>query len=281
MDGVGGRLQRGGLALAVGLVAGDELGLDGGALLGVGLGLGVGGRVAAVALHGAAQGACGGVGREEHLDLGVGEDDRADVAALGHDVARLGCLALDREHGGSHLGHGRDGADVGVHLGRADLGGAVLAVDEHDGALGGVYEADVELVGQLAHRDGVVDVEATGNRGVGDGAVHRARVEVGEVGALGHGAGDGGLAGARGAVDGDDHAVPFVGFLVGWDAAYSATQASALTESLGTKPAWARPSSSSGVRPAVCNESLSPFETKTWEDTLGTMWFQNRSTGSW
>ena len=44
----------------------------------------------------------------------------------------------------------------------------------------------------------------------GHGAVHRARVEVRPAERVGDGAGDGGLAGPRGAVDGDEHAIPTI-----------------------------------------------------------------------
>ena len=73
-----------------------------------------------------------GIGGEVHLELGVGEHDRADVAALEH-AAAVGRrpLALAPHHLGAHGRVGGHDADRPADLGAADLDGGVDAVDGH------------------------------------------------------------------------------------------------------------------------------------------------------
>ena len=141
-------------------------------------------------LGGAAARALLGRGGEEDLQLGVGRDDRPDVAALG-DVVPVGDeLALALDERGAHLRPRRDLRRARADLRRADQRADVLAVERH-----AAVEADRAggRVGRAAQ---------VGER---DGAVHRAGVEVREAERRGDGARDGGLAGARGPVDGDEH----------------------------------------------------------------------------
>ena len=92
----------------------------------------------------------------------------------------------------------RVGGDARRGLGdlrRADLVGHVAAVEQD-------AVAEPRCRAALGHGGGVASRSRGGER---DGAVHRARVEVREAEPLRDGAGDRGLAGPGGAVDGDDH----------------------------------------------------------------------------
>ena len=100
MHSVLGRHEGCGGAGRVGAVALDDAAVD---VLLAGL-VGVGAEALRV-LHAATMRTGMGVGREEHLDLGVGEDDGTDVAALGHHVGAACKSALELDHGGAH---GRD-----------------------------------------------------------------------------------------------------------------------------------------------------------------------------
>ena len=81
-------------------------------------------------LLGPARGPDLGAGVEVHLELGVGEHHRADVAALHHAAAALGGpLPLAAAHLVAHPGVGGHDAHGPGHLGAADLDGGVDAVD--------------------------------------------------------------------------------------------------------------------------------------------------------
>ena len=143
----------------------------------------------------------------------VGEYDGSDVATLGHDIAVLSGAALMDEHGGADARVGRDLGDVGVHLRGADGGRSILAVDGQACVFASaVGKADFDLLGEGVDGRLVVQVDATVERGEGDGAIHSARVELVKAQLAGDLLGDGRLAGTGGAVDGDDHAMlPFDG----------------------------------------------------------------------
>ena len=94
------------------------------------------------------------VGDEIDLDLGVGRDDRADVAALDDDVALLPERALPLAH---HLAHGvvaRDDGDELVDVGLADRGRSRRAGDEDPAAL---VELDRVLGRELGELGGAVE----------------------------------------------------------------------------------------------------------------------------
>ena len=111
------------------------------------------------------------VGGEEDLDLGVGRDDRADVAALGHPVAVGEERALLRDE---RLAHGRVGRHArgglarprGVRIALGD----VLAVEQH--AVAELERATLRRSPPGRRR------RAARQR---DGAVHRPGVEVREA----------------------------------------------------------------------------------------------------
>ena len=117
------------------------------------------------------------------------------------------------EHGGAYARVGRDLGDVGVHLRGADGSRCVLAVDGQARVLAGaVGKANLDLLGESVDGRLVVQIDAAVERGEGDSAIHRARVELVEAQLAGDLLGDGGLAGTGRAVDGDDHVMlPFGG----------------------------------------------------------------------
>ena len=129
-------------------------------------------------LGGAAARALLGRGGQEHLDLGVGRDDAADVTALGDPVALPEDAPLLGDQRLAHAGVGRH-ARRGLGDPRlADALGDVLAVDEH-----ALPELDAHAAGDRGRVGGVLGA-------VGHRAVHRPRVEVREAEPLRGGAGD-------------------------------------------------------------------------------------------
>ena len=141
-----------------------------------------------------------GRGREEHLELGVGEDHAADVAALHDRPAVVGDpLPLEVHQGGADVGHGRHLAHHAPDVGAADLVGDVVAVDRHPA----VAQLDLEVLGDGGHLGRVVG-GAPPEDGGGHRPVHGARLQAVEAEAVGHGPGHGGLARPDGTVDGDD-----------------------------------------------------------------------------
>ena len=145
-------------------------------------------------LGGAAGRALARVGGQEHLDRGVGRHHGGDVAPLGDPVAVGDQRLLLGHQRGAHAGVGGHARGRLGHLGRADRLGHVAAVDQH-----AIADLDLDPLRHLRGR-----LAALG-RGQADGAVHRAGVEVREAELARDGAGHGGLAGARRAVDRDHH----------------------------------------------------------------------------
>ncbi len=143
------------------------------------------------------------------LSLGVGRDHRADVAALGNPVAVEDQLALFGHQRRAHVGiGGDDGRGLG-DLGRPDRLADVAPVEQHRRRAPGwpAARVDARRACQLAKSAGALGQPAAGalKREQGDGAVHRPAVQVGEAERTGELAGDRGLAGTGGAVDGDQH----------------------------------------------------------------------------
>ena len=141
-----------------------------------------------------------GIGLEIDLHLGARRDDRADVAALDHDVALRGELTLPLAHHLAHLVVARDDRDHPVDARLADRRGHVGAGDEDAAVL---VEGDRVLARELAERLAVAERQRLAHREPGERAVHRAGVEVAEAEPLGEPARDRALA-APPAVDGDD-----------------------------------------------------------------------------
>ena len=87
---------------------------------------------------------------QEDLHLGVGRDDRADVAALGDLVAGGDDRLLLAHERGAHVGVGGDVRRGLGDLGRADRLGDVVAVEQH-----ALAELDRDPLGDLAGARGV------------------------------------------------------------------------------------------------------------------------------
>ena len=128
-------------------------------------------------------------GVEADLHLGVGRHDRADVAALGDPVAGGDQGALLGDERGADRGVGRRAA-------------------RRSWLISGVRIASVTSAPSRSTRSPskrMSSVAGSRSPASADAAVHRPGVEVGEAQRARGGAGDGGLAGPRGAVDGDEH----------------------------------------------------------------------------
>jgi hypothetical protein len=68
---------------------------------------------------------------QEQLEVGIGQDDRADVPAGHHDATGRRKRSLALEQVRPQLGHRRDRGHGHVHRGRVDIGGAVDPIHEH------------------------------------------------------------------------------------------------------------------------------------------------------
>src|SRR5207248_10312976 len=90
-----------------------------------------------------------GVRTQVHLHVGVRRDDRADVAALHHDVAGLGQLSLPLAHDLAHGAMRGDDGNLAVDARLADRRRDVGAGDAHAPA---VLERDRTRRRQLAQR---------------------------------------------------------------------------------------------------------------------------------
>ncbi len=151
---------------------------------------------------GTAAGTFLGAGIEKDLDVGVGENDTANVAAF-HDEARfLGHVALDGHHGAAHTGDGGHKTGGGGDFGRADGVANVFAVQEYAARLH--FEFNVGVFGHGFHAFHVRGINARAQHPKGDGAVHGAGVDIDGANLFGDAARDGALARTRGAVDCDD-----------------------------------------------------------------------------
>jgi hypothetical protein len=230
-DGVGRGTKRGVGTIAIALVALADL-LKDDRMVGVGRGQGaipgagillvgagvlfvtgvVGGRLRAGVLLVAALAARFRGGIEKNFDIGVGEDDGADVAAFHNYTAAAAEVALEIDHPGANVGVDADARGSLGDVGVADALGDVGAV-EKDAAAGAVgLEGDVGVAGETLKGAGVVEVLIGHDGFEGEGAVHSAGFEVEKTEVLREMTGDGALAGAGGAVDGDDGAAVHSGF---------------------------------------------------------------------
>ena len=178
----------------------------------------------------AAAGADLGAGGDEQFGLGLGRDDRADVAAVEHGAARLAReIALALEQSGADARIGRDA--------RGDAADR-LALQF------GIGEIDLAEVAGAHGRELALRVAAPAQQVKGDRAVEQAGVEMREVEAAGEGAGDGALAARRRSVDGDDHRLPMRRNGVFWQGPHDV-----LTEAGGCGRARPDPRPTVSVRP--------------------------------
>ena len=144
------------------------------------------------------------VGVEKDFYVSLGKDLGADVSAL-HDHAAAGAhFLLPGDHPLPHSGmdrHPRGGlGDVGFAHSLAH----VAAVEEHPVAAHAGFKQNARVVRQLDQRGLVVERYIPLDRLQGQGAVHGAALQVHVAQLAGQARGDGALAGAGGAVNGDD-----------------------------------------------------------------------------
>ena len=121
--------------------------------------------------------------REEHLHRRLGEDDRADVAALNHVVARSPDALLLGNKRLANCGNGGNRPHGAVDFGRADGIGHLRARNEDatgNGIALDVPELDFVVARDRAERIGVVEGNAVGERLPRDGTIHCSRVEARE-----------------------------------------------------------------------------------------------------
>lgn len=139
-----------------------------------------GGDVGAV-LAGTAAGAFDRVGGQVDLEVGIGRDDLADVAAFDDDplLGGLDDVALRGDQELPDLRNGGDGGHVGGDLVAADVGVDVAGVEP--GVAVGRSGAELHLGGlhDLDHGLLVTEVDPGAQHGQGGGAVHGTGVEAG------------------------------------------------------------------------------------------------------
>jgi hypothetical protein len=147
-------------------------------------------------------------GGQEHLDVGVGPHDGADVATLDHDAAHPDQRALQPDQQLADRRDGRHGRYGGVHLGRAERGPGLGPVEQYPrrpGGPGRELEGQVDGLGRVGDRHGVIDRDPPPQQGEREGPVGGPGVQIAEPGPLGDPPGDGALPRPGRPVDGDDH----------------------------------------------------------------------------
>ena len=105
------------------------------------------------ALLGAPPGPLLGGGVEEDLQVGVGQDDRPDVAAGHYDPAAISQRPLAGEQRRTNLGHARQLADRSIDLGTTHLLGHVDAVDEDPRQPTALVRRQLDLVDERHERE--------------------------------------------------------------------------------------------------------------------------------
>ena len=154
---------------------------------------------------GPAAGALSHRGREEHLELRIGEHGGADVAAFGHQATPGPHGLLLAGEGRAHAAMGRHHRHLASDLRATDRLGHVLAVDRYPlRPLGAGAELEIEVQQQASHGVGIGWINAGRGHQPGDGPIHGAGVEVNQAEAGGKGLGHGAFAGPGGAIDGND-----------------------------------------------------------------------------
>ena len=155
------------------------------------------------------------VGSHKELDLGIGEDHRADIATVHHDTLVATHLLLHRHQLLAHLTHRADTTHAVAYLDSADLtlDQVAIDVDVAGAALGVEAEDDVDL-GQQCHQRLLVDNARTDctilERKEGHGAIHSSRIDkdISETGS--QSLSEGTLAARRETIDCDGQAAAIV-----------------------------------------------------------------------
>ena len=145
-----------------------------------------------------------GTGGQEHLAVGVRKDDRAHVAAVGHQPRRDPERPLPLLKRGPDLGDGGDRRGQGTGGLQPQLVGGIGTVDQHPQSAIAVLEADVGVEGAAHQRRRVGQVQVGPAGRHPDRPVQRPRIQVVPAQARGDQAADGTLAGTGRAVDGKD-----------------------------------------------------------------------------
>ena len=154
---------------------------------------------------GAAAGPLRRSGREKNLELGVGENGGADVAALGHQPPLKPHGLLLGSEGLAHTAVGSHQGDLGRYLRAANRLGHVEAIDAHKllaGAAGTELQIQAQQQGFHSRRIGRVGFLA--QHPPGEGPVHGAGVQVNQAHLARKGTGDGALARPRWSINGND-----------------------------------------------------------------------------
>ena len=149
---------------------------------------------------------------EEDFYIGVGKNDRPDVAAFHDHAAAAAEIALEFDHPRANVGMNADARGSLGNVGIADAFGDVGAVEKDTIAVTVGFEADIGVTGETLERECIVEVVVGEDRFQGEGAIHGAGFEIEKAEVLGEMPGDGALAGASGAVNGDDGAACHSGF---------------------------------------------------------------------
>ena len=138
---------------------------------------------------------------EKDLDRRVGQDDRADVAAVHQDISVFRHVALGVQQKFAHLGYGRHAGGIIGDLRRADLARNVLAVQQHMLRAVFIGDADADVRQDRPDALGILAGNAPAADRETDGAVHRARIDIDVAKLRRRGARHGGFSGTRRAVD--------------------------------------------------------------------------------
>lgn len=119
-----------------------------------------------------------GIGIEEDLDFGIGEDGGADITAFHNDAAGEAEDALLRDHPGTDAGVDRDAGGTGGDIGLANAAGDIGAIEKDAIALTGGLEMDGGVRGEGEERGFVVEVKIVFDGFEGERAVHGTGLEI-------------------------------------------------------------------------------------------------------
>ena len=143
-------------------------------------------------------------GLEIDLEVGVGQDDRPDVAPGHDDPATLGERALALQEREAQLRDRRHGRHGHVDGGAADVVGVVGPVDEHPRQAAGLIRCQLDLVDQAVDGMRIRRRQVAGQREPGHRPIEQARVAEAVTDLERGGGPDAALARRSGTVERDD-----------------------------------------------------------------------------